>query len=163
MSVSKAKVSTLLKVMKTAFWCHFFLSFSLDWRAHVEMLKPAVFFFLLLHRLHSGAVPKVSSDVVHASPLRPRCHGGDLRAQSPFCDTGASALGRVTFQGVIRSLTECEGLLASEEHGELPFRLCENFSDTEFDARDVNKEVEFTLSQVSARRPPRPDRISRAL
>uniref|UniRef100_A0A3Q2XBV5 Uncharacterized LOC109509975 n=1 Tax=Hippocampus comes TaxID=109280 RepID=A0A3Q2XBV5_HIPCM len=51
--------------------------------------------------------------------------------------------------GVIRSLTESEGILASEEHGDLPFRLCENFSDTEFDAQDVNKEVEFTLSQVA--------------
>ncbi|KAM9808410.1 uncharacterized protein si:dkeyp-121d4.3 isoform X1 [Syngnathus typhle] len=50
--------------------------------------------------------------------------------------------------GVIKRLSGSEGILTCEEHGELPFNLCENFSDTEFDAQDVNKEVEFTLTQV---------------
>lgn len=37
----------------------------------------------------------------------------------------------------------------SEEHGELPFDICENFSDNEFNAADIHKEVEFTVALVS--------------
>lgn len=41
------------------------------------------------------------------------------------------------------------GVLKSEKHGELPFDICENFSDTEFSSDDVHKEVEFTAIKVS--------------
>ncbi|XP_061693309.1 uncharacterized protein si:dkeyp-121d4.3 [Syngnathoides biaculeatus] len=47
--------------------------------------------------------------------------------------------------GIIASLGKAEGVLTSEEHGDLHFDRCENFSDTELDAGDINKEVEFTL------------------
>lgn len=39
----------------------------------------------------------------------------------------------------------------SENHGKLPFDVCENFSDSEFDSNDINKDVEFTISIVSVR------------
>ncbi|XP_045897964.1 uncharacterized protein LOC123965491, partial [Micropterus dolomieu] len=47
--------------------------------------------------------------------------------------------------GVIISLKDSEGVIKSEEHGELPFDIKENFSDIEFNAEDINEEVEFTL------------------
>ncbi|KAM7385975.1 hypothetical protein PAMP_002008 [Pampus punctatissimus] len=50
--------------------------------------------------------------------------------------------------GIITSLGAEEGVIRSEEHGELPFDICENFSDTEFNANDVHKEVEFTMALV---------------
>lgn len=53
------------------------------------------------------------------------------------------------FQGTIVSLSADEGVIKSDQHGELPFDLNENFSDTEFTADDVHQEVEFTVSQVS--------------
>ncbi|XP_061545241.1 uncharacterized protein si:dkeyp-121d4.3 [Phycodurus eques] len=47
--------------------------------------------------------------------------------------------------GIVSSLGESEGVLTSKEHGDLLFDRCENFSDTEFDAGDISKEVEFTV------------------
>lgn len=44
-----------------------------------------------------------------------------------------------------------EGIVNSEEHGELPFDICENFSDTEFTSSDIHKEVEFTTTTVRFR------------
>ncbi|XP_077437965.1 uncharacterized protein LOC144061409 isoform X2 [Vanacampus margaritifer] len=49
--------------------------------------------------------------------------------------------------GVIKSLEGPKGVVTSDEHGELPFDICENLSDAEFDGQDVNKEVEFTVCQ----------------
>ncbi|XP_078787610.1 uncharacterized protein si:dkeyp-121d4.3 isoform X2 [Oryzias latipes] len=49
--------------------------------------------------------------------------------------------------GTIVSLSADEGVIKSDQHGELPFDLNENFSDTEFTADDVHQEVEFTVSQ----------------
>lgn len=51
-------------------------------------------------------------------------------------------------QGVIISLKDDEGVIKSDEHGELPFDTKENFSDVEFTAEDVNEEVEFTVITV---------------
>ncbi|KAM9727785.1 uncharacterized protein ACNS7B_018142 [Menidia menidia] len=53
-------------------------------------------------------------------------------------------------QGVIVSLGEGEGVIRSEEHGELPFEVRENFSDVEFTAEDVGEEVEFTVATLRA-------------
>ncbi|XP_037321498.2 uncharacterized protein si:dkeyp-121d4.3 [Pungitius pungitius] len=47
-------------------------------------------------------------------------------------------------KGVILSLKDSEGVIKCDEHGELPFRIRENFSDIEFTAEDVGEEVEFT-------------------
>lgn len=55
-------------------------------------------------------------------------------------------------QGVIISLKDGEGVIKSDEHGELPFDAKENFSDVEFTAEDVNEEVEFTV--ITVRTPP---------
>ncbi|XP_076598707.1 uncharacterized protein LOC143327925 isoform X2 [Chaetodon auriga] len=52
--------------------------------------------------------------------------------------------------GVISCLGAEEGIIKSQEHGELPFDICENFSDTEFDSTDVQKEVEFTVAMVKS-------------
>ncbi|XP_057703604.1 uncharacterized protein si:dkeyp-121d4.3 isoform X2 [Corythoichthys intestinalis] len=49
--------------------------------------------------------------------------------------------------GIIDRLGEPDGVLISKEHGELPFDLRDNFSDTEFDDADVKTEVEFTVVQ----------------
>ncbi|XP_028983518.2 serine/arginine repetitive matrix protein 2 isoform X2 [Betta splendens] len=46
--------------------------------------------------------------------------------------------------GVITFLGPKEGILSSENHGELPFDVCENFSDSEFNSNDIDKDVEFT-------------------
>lgn len=51
-------------------------------------------------------------------------------------------------QGVIVQLQDGEGLLRSEQHGELPFATTENLSDLEFTAADQNEEVEFTVAEV---------------
>lgn len=51
-------------------------------------------------------------------------------------------------QGVIMSLTDSEGVIKSDEHGELPFDIKENFSDVEFTTEDINEEVEFTVVMV---------------
>lgn len=51
-------------------------------------------------------------------------------------------------QGVVTSLTGATGLIKSEEHGELPFDIKENFSDVEFTAEDINEEVEFSVIEV---------------
>ncbi len=52
-------------------------------------------------------------------------------------------------QGIITCLGAEKGIVNSEEHGEIPFDICENFSDTEFDTSDIHKEVEFTVAMVS--------------
>lgn len=52
-------------------------------------------------------------------------------------------------QGIIASLDAEEGIIQSDEHGEIPFDAAENFSDTEFMADDVGKQVEFTAILVS--------------
>ncbi|XP_054874839.1 uncharacterized protein si:dkeyp-121d4.3 isoform X2 [Amphiprion ocellaris] len=54
--------------------------------------------------------------------------------------------------GIISRLGDEEGVISSEEHGELPFDVCENFSDTEFNANDIHKEVEFTAMTVKSRK-----------
>lgn len=46
------------------------------------------------------------------------------------------------------SLKENEGVIKSEEHGDLPFETRENFSDIDFTEEDINEEVEFTLITV---------------
>ncbi|XP_054881682.1 uncharacterized protein LOC129356093 [Poeciliopsis prolifica] len=43
-------------------------------------------------------------------------------------------------QGTIASLGDQEGVVSSTKHGDLPFDLCENFSDAEFDSDDVGKD-----------------------
>ncbi|XP_027862086.1 uncharacterized protein LOC114137589 isoform X1 [Xiphophorus couchianus] len=53
-------------------------------------------------------------------------------------------------QGTIASLRDKEGLVSSTKHGNLPFDLCENFSDAEFDSDDVGKDVEFTVTTEKA-------------
>lgn len=53
------------------------------------------------------------------------------------------------FQGIITCLGAEEGIINSDEHGELPFDICENFNDTEFNTTDIHKEVEFTVAMVS--------------
>ena len=58
-------------------------------------------------------------------------------------------LSSVLLQGVILSLGDDRGVIRSEEHGELPFRTRENFSDVDFTPEDVGGEVEFTLITVS--------------
>lgn len=52
------------------------------------------------------------------------------------------------FQGVITVLGADEGIVNSDEHGELQFDIRENFSDTEFSSSDIHKEVEFTTATV---------------
>ncbi|XP_023251427.1 uncharacterized protein LOC111646214 [Seriola lalandi dorsalis] len=56
---------------------------------------------------------------------------------------------RLVTSGIITYLGAEEGIVNSEEHGELHFDICENFSDTEFNANDIHKEVEFTTGIVS--------------
>lgn len=51
-------------------------------------------------------------------------------------------------QGVIISLKDNEGIIKSDEHGELPFSIKENLSDVEFTTEDENEEVEFTVITV---------------
>lgn len=51
-------------------------------------------------------------------------------------------------QGVVISLIDNEGIIKSDEHGELPFDIKENFSDVEFTTEDINEEVEFTVVTV---------------
>lgn len=53
-----------------------------------------------------------------------------------------------TLQGIIISLKDGKGIIKSNEHGELPFDVKENFSDVEFTTEDVNEEVEFTVITV---------------
>ncbi|XP_037638022.1 uncharacterized protein si:dkeyp-121d4.3 isoform X2 [Sebastes umbrosus] len=52
--------------------------------------------------------------------------------------------------GVITFLGPKEGIVNSEEHGELPFDICENFSETNFNTKDIHKEVEFTVAEVNS-------------
>lgn len=52
-------------------------------------------------------------------------------------------------QGIIASIGNEEGIIQSDEHGEIPFDVEENFSDTEFGADDVGQQVEFTATTVS--------------
>ncbi len=59
------------------------------------------------------------------------------------------------FQGIITYLGPEEGIINSDEHGELPFDICENFSDTEFNTTDIHKEAEFTVAMVREREHPK--------
>lgn len=52
-------------------------------------------------------------------------------------------------QGIIASIGNEEGIIQSDQHGEIPFDVDENFSDTEFVADDVGELVEFTATTVS--------------
>ncbi|XP_029376539.1 uncharacterized protein LOC115055158 isoform X2 [Echeneis naucrates] len=52
--------------------------------------------------------------------------------------------------GIITYLGAEEGIVNSEEHGELHFDISENFSDTEFNPSDIHKEVEFTTAIVKS-------------
>lgn len=51
-------------------------------------------------------------------------------------------------QGVIISLKDNEGIIKSDQHGQLPFHVTENFSDVELTTDDINEEVEFTVIMV---------------
>ncbi|XP_053731678.1 uncharacterized protein si:dkeyp-121d4.3 isoform X2 [Synchiropus splendidus] len=73
----------------------------------------------------------------------------NIRAKIPFTFNNTQ---ETRLLGVIASLGPTEGLISSQEHGELPFDVCEHFSDTEFTASDVQKEVEFTVAEVSTRK-----------
>ncbi|CAL9683581.1 unnamed protein product [Knipowitschia caucasica] len=61
--------------------------------------------------------------------------------------------------GVMKSLNALEGVLTTEEHGDLLFDKRENFSDTEFNDDDLNTEVEFTMIEVKSKK--RAIRLSR--
>ncbi|XP_061915339.1 uncharacterized protein si:dkeyp-121d4.3 isoform X1 [Entelurus aequoreus] len=50
-------------------------------------------------------------------------------------------------KGIIASVKDCEGVIRSDTHGELPFDIMENFSEIDFTSEDVNEEVEFTLHE----------------
>ncbi|XP_037554159.1 uncharacterized protein si:dkeyp-121d4.3 [Nematolebias whitei] len=52
--------------------------------------------------------------------------------------------------GIIASIGNEEGIIQSDEHGEIPFDVDENFSDTEFVADDVGQQVEFTTTTVKS-------------
>lgn len=54
--------------------------------------------------------------------------------------------------GIVTKLGPEEGIVNSEEHGEIPFDTKENFSDSEFSSTDIHKEVEFTLAQVKMKK-----------
>ncbi|XP_054455849.1 uncharacterized protein si:dkeyp-121d4.3 isoform X2 [Anoplopoma fimbria] len=54
--------------------------------------------------------------------------------------------------GIITFLGPEEGIVNSEEHGELPFDICENFSEIKFNSSDIHKEVEFTVAMVKSDR-----------
>ncbi|KAM8852641.1 uncharacterized protein znf318 [Synchiropus picturatus] len=73
----------------------------------------------------------------------------NIRAKIPFTFNNTQ---ETRLLGIIASLGPTEGLISSQEHGELPFDVCEHFSDTEFTASDVQKEVEFTVAEVSTRK-----------
>ncbi|XP_072309580.1 uncharacterized protein [Eucyclogobius newberryi] len=51
-------------------------------------------------------------------------------------------------RGIVKKLVAGKGVITTKEHGNIPFNKKENLSDTELNANDVNKEVEFTLTQV---------------
>ncbi|MEQ2252072.1 hypothetical protein ILYODFUR_017936, partial [Ilyodon furcidens] len=53
-------------------------------------------------------------------------------------------------KGIIISLKENEGVIKSEEHGELLFETKENLSDVDFTEEDINEDVEFTLITLRA-------------
>ncbi len=65
-----------------------------------------------------------------------------------ICQHNLTSLLSLLTQGVIISLKDNEGIIKSDEHGELPFDVKENFSDVEFTAEDIKEEVEFTVIQV---------------
>nr|XP_040035294.1 uncharacterized protein si:dkeyp-121d4.3 isoform X1 [Gasterosteus aculeatus aculeatus] len=52
--------------------------------------------------------------------------------------------------GIVTFLGPKEGIVNSEEHGELPFDICENFGEVKFNSGDIHKEVEFTVAMVKA-------------
>uniref|UniRef100_A0A3Q2GFG1 Uncharacterized protein n=1 Tax=Cyprinodon variegatus TaxID=28743 RepID=A0A3Q2GFG1_CYPVA len=70
----------------------------------------------------------------------------------PKIPTTFSSTREIREKGVIMSLKENEGVIKSEEHGELLFELRENLSDIDFTEEDVNEEVEFTVIMVRMKR-----------
>ncbi|KAM8858723.1 uncharacterized protein AB9W97_019153 isoform 2-T2 [Spinachia spinachia] len=52
--------------------------------------------------------------------------------------------------GIVTFLGPEEGIVNSEEHGELPFDICENFGDAKFNSSDIHKEVEFMVAMVKS-------------
>ncbi|XP_068457966.1 uncharacterized protein si:dkeyp-121d4.3 isoform X2 [Clinocottus analis] len=52
--------------------------------------------------------------------------------------------------GIVTFLGPEEGIVNSEQLGELPFDVCENFSDVKFNSSDIHKEVEFTVAMVKS-------------
>ncbi|XP_034408143.1 microtubule-associated protein 1B isoform X2 [Cyclopterus lumpus] len=52
--------------------------------------------------------------------------------------------------GIVTFLGPEEGIVNSEEHGELPFDICENFREIKFNSSDIHKEVEFTVAMVKS-------------
>ncbi|XP_038154268.1 uncharacterized protein LOC119791943 isoform X3 [Cyprinodon tularosa] len=78
----------------------------------------------------------------------------------PKIPTTFSSTREIREKGVIMSLKENEGVIKSEEHGELLFELRENLSDIDFTEEDVNEEVEFTVIMLRAGK--RAIRIKRA-
>ncbi|KAM6922319.1 uncharacterized protein PEZ65_010742 isoform 1-T1 [Lycodopsis pacificus] len=52
--------------------------------------------------------------------------------------------------GLITFLGPEEGIVNSEEHGELRFDICENFSEIKFNSSDIHKEAAFTVATVKS-------------
>ncbi|XP_028323961.1 uncharacterized protein LOC114476556 isoform X2 [Gouania willdenowi] len=84
----------------------------------------------------------------------------NIRAKIPFT---FSYTQESRHRGVIASLEGKEGVLKTYELGELPFDICENFSDTDFFEEDLQKEVEFTvLTENSKKRAIRLKRMKKS-
>ncbi|KAJ3610490.1 hypothetical protein NHX12_022582, partial [Muraenolepis orangiensis] len=66
----------------------------------------------------------------------------NIRPQIPHTYTSTKEAREM---GVLTSITETKGLIASEKHGELTFELKENLSNVDFTSEDVKEEVEFTV------------------
>ncbi|XP_053292014.1 uncharacterized protein si:dkeyp-121d4.3 isoform X1 [Pleuronectes platessa] len=54
--------------------------------------------------------------------------------------------------GIITYLGSEEGIVNTDDHEELPFDVCENFSDSEFNSSDIHKQVEFTTTLINMKR-----------
>ncbi|XP_062256816.1 uncharacterized protein si:dkeyp-121d4.3 isoform X3 [Platichthys flesus] len=54
--------------------------------------------------------------------------------------------------GIITYLGSEEGIVNTNDHQELPFDVCENFSDSEFNSSDIHKQVEFTTTLINMKR-----------
>ncbi|MED6294456.1 hypothetical protein CHARACLAT_021241, partial [Characodon lateralis] len=67
----------------------------------------------------------------------------NIRPKIPFTFTYTKEIREL---GTIALLGDKEGIIGSANHGEIPFDICENFSDTELNSDDVGKDVEFTVT-----------------